>query len=132
MSSKSLKKSGGKNIKKKNIKKVKKKRWKKSGVKKSWRKKIKKVKKTVTSYQLPVIVTVTITIIVTVTVVVITIIIIIPTNNFRGGKKNIKKVKKKWGQKKIIIKVTAKKRDQLAPRFGTSVCWTPIAAFKPS
>ena len=31
-----------------------------------------------------------------------------------------------------IIRVTAKKRDQLAPRFGTSVCWTPIAAFKPS
>ena len=26
-----------------------------------------------------------------------------------------------------IIRVTAKKRDQLAPRFGTSVCWTPIA-----
>ena len=26
-----------------------------------------------------------------------------------------------------IIRETAKKRDQLAPRFGTSVCWTPIA-----
>ena len=53
-------------------------------------KKIKKVKKKVTSYQLPVTVTVTITIIVTVTVVVITIIII-PTNNFLGGKKNHQK-----------------------------------------
>ena len=31
-----------------------------------------------------------------------------------------------------IIRVTAKKRDQLAPRFGTSVCWTPMAALTPS
>ena len=28
--------------------------------------------------------------------------------------------------------VTAKKWDQLAPRFATSVCWTPIAALTPS
>merc|ERR1712016_450592 len=31
-----------------------------------------------------------------------------------------------------IIRVTAKFRHQLTPRFGTSVCWTSIAAFKPS
>ena len=54
-------------------------------------KKIKKVKKKVTSYQLPVTVTVTVTIIVTVTVVIT--IIIIPTKNFLGGKKIMKKVK---------------------------------------
>ena len=32
-----------------------------------------------------------------------------------------------YGSIKTIIRVTAKKRDQLAPRFGTSVCWTSIA-----
>merc|ERR1711940_156304 len=31
-----------------------------------------------------------------------------------------------------IIRVTAKKRDHLAPRFATSVCWTPITALTPS
>ena len=31
-----------------------------------------------------------------------------------------------------IIRVAVKKRHQLIPRFWTSVCWTPIAAFKPS
>ena len=30
-----------------------------------------------------------------------------------------------------IIRVAVKKRHQLTPRFGTSVCWIPIAAFKP-
>ena len=32
-----------------------------------------------------------------------------------------------YSSNQTIIIVTAKKRDQLAPRFGTSVCWTPIA-----
>merc|ERR1711889_2689 len=31
-----------------------------------------------------------------------------------------------------IIRVTVKFCHQLAPRFGTSVCWTPITALTPS
>ena len=48
------------------------------------------------------------------------------------GPKNLSYYKQSLGNEKRWASVTIKKRDQLAPRFGTSVCWTPITAFKPS